>query len=187
MQKVLAATASLLARGLPVDLLTTAQIAGEAQVSVGALYRFFPDKQAIVDAIALRHMEAFQEALTGRLVLAFPADAPAFLAAIIDAFAEYLDRHPDFRTVAFGTPHTTARTVSRTTRDAYAASGEVLDVIRSVLAEAYAIDLTDNFNLRLRLAIETGDRLLAYAFDHPAERPAIIAETKRILSATLFG
>ena len=56
-QKVLAATASLLARGLPVDLLTTAQIAGEAQVSVGALYRFFPDKQAIVDAIALRHMD----------------------------------------------------------------------------------------------------------------------------------
>ena len=183
MQKVLTATATMLARGLPVDLLTTAQIAAEARVSVGALYRFFPDKQAIVDAIALRHMDEFQQSLTARLMLAFPPDAPAFLAAIIDAFADYLDRHPDFRTVAFATPNT----ISRTTRDAYAASGEVLDVVRSVLAEAYAIDLTDNFNLRLRLAIETGDRLLAYAFDHPAERPAIIAETKRILSATLFG
>jgi AcrR family transcriptional regulator len=187
-QKVLAATADLLASGQPVELLTTAAIAAAASVSVGALYRFFPDKQAIVDAIALDHMEKFQEAVAMRLMLSFPPDPTAFLSTILDAFAEYLEAHPDFRTVAFGAPGG-ARYISRPTRDAYAGSGEVSEMIRSFLSEAYNIAITDTFELRLRLAIEIGDRLFAYAFEPrpPEARAAIIAEAKRILASTLFG
>ena len=187
-EKVLAATTALLARGIPVDILTTAQIAAEAAISVGALYRFFPDKQSIVDAIALSHMERFQDALAMRLMLAFPPDAPSFLAAIIDAFAEYIDGNPDFRTVAFGAPGAaTGRTISRRTRDTYAASGDLNAMVREFLAETYDVALTDTFELRLKLAIEIGDRLLAHTFEHPpADRPSILAETRRILIATLF-
>ena len=193
-EKVLAATTALLARGIPVDILTTAQIAAEAAISVGALYRFFPDKQSIVDAIALSHMERFQDALGMRLMLAFPPDAPSFLSAIIDAFAEYIDGNPDFRTVAFGAPGTpgaasgaTGRTISRRTRDTYAASGDLNAMVREFLAETYDVALTDTFELRLKLAIEIGDRLLAHCFEQPAEsRPAVLGETKRILVATLF-
>ena len=35
---------------------TTTQIAERAGVSVGALYRFFPDKQAIASALAERYL-----------------------------------------------------------------------------------------------------------------------------------
>ena len=48
--RVLAGAGRLLARGVSPQGLTTSQIAAEAGLSVGALYRFFPDKQAIVDA-----------------------------------------------------------------------------------------------------------------------------------------
>ncbi len=187
-QKVLAATATLLASGQPVEILTTASIAAAASVSVGALYRFFPDKQAIVDAIALDHMAKFQDAIAVRFMLSFPPDAPGFLAAILDAFAEYLEAHPDFRTVAFGAPGG-GRHVSRPTRDAYAGSGEVSEMVRSFLADAYDIAITEAFELRLRLAIEIGDRLFAYAFEQPTQtaRAEIIAEAKRILATTLFG
>lgn len=186
-QKVLTATAGLLARGLAVEQLTTATIAAEASVSVGALYRFFPDKQAIVDAIALKHMETFQEALSTRIMLAFPASPQDFLAAVVDGFAEYLVAHPDFRTIAFG--HGGAgRTISRATRDAYAASGEVADLVRSFLAEVFDIAVTEDFEFRLRLAIEMGDRLLGYAFEQHSDesRLRVITETKRILNLTLF-
>ena len=185
-QKVLAATGALLARGLGADALTTAQIAAEAGVSVGALYRFFPDKQAIVDAIALAHMERFQEALTARLFLAFPPDAPAFLATVIDAFAEYLEAHADFRTIAFAPG---GRSISGRTRDAYAQSGELLDAVKTMLVETYDLDAGPALDLRLRLATETGDRLLACAFAEadPLRRAAILAETRRILAAVLFG
>lgn len=187
-QKVLAATAALLGRGVPAALLTTAQIAAEAHVSVGALYRFFPDKQAIVDAIALKHMDVFQEALAMRMMLAFPPDPPAFLGTVIDAFAEYLAANADFRTVAFGAPGG-GRSISRRTRDAYAGTGEVSEMVRSFLTEAFGIAITPDFELRLRLAIEIGDRLLAHAFEQAEGevRNATLAETKRILVATLFG
>lgn len=186
-QKVLAATSGLLARGLTVESLTTAAIAAEAHVSVGALYRFFPDKQAIVDAIGLRHMEAFQEALSTRLMFAFPASPQDFLAAVVDGFADYLVAHPDFRTIAFGRGGA-GRTISRATRDAYAASGEVADLVRSFLAEVFGVAVTEEFEFRLRLAIETGDRLLGFAFEQASEvdRRRVIAETKRVLNLMLF-
>ena len=141
-----------------------------------------------MDAIALSHMETFQEALAGRMMLAFPADPAAFLGAILDAFVEYLAAHPDFRTVAFGAPGG-GRHVSRSTRDAYAGSGEVSEMVRGFLTEAYGVEITAAFELRLRLAIEIGDRLLACAFEQadPGGRAAVVGEAKRILVATLFG
>lgn len=185
-QRVLAATAALLATGVSIETLTTAQIAVGAGMSVGGLYRFFPDKQAIVDAIAIRHMELFQEAVAAHIMADFPADAPAFLAAVIDCFAAYLEEHPDFRTVAFGAPGG-GRYVSRPTREAYAGS-KVADMVMEFASGAFDIAPTPEFALRLRIATETGDRLLAYAFEQSGadERRTILAETKRLLTGYLF-
>jgi AcrR family transcriptional regulator len=188
-QRVLSAASSLLAGGAPVEALTTAQIASAAGLSVGALYRFFPDKQAIVDAIAVRHMELFQERLAGVIMAAMPADAPAFLATVIDAFVAYLEANPDFRIIAFGAPGGSGgRYVSRPTRDAYAGA-QVAETIQEFVAEAFDIDTSEGFGFRLRIATETGDRLLAFAFEQTdqTERNRIIAETKRLLATYLFG
>jgi AcrR family transcriptional regulator len=186
-QRVLSAASSLLAGGVPVEALTTAQIAGAAGLSVGALYRFFPDKQAIVDAIAVRHMDLFQERLAGLIMASLPVDAPSFLAAVIDGFVAYLESNPDFRILAFGAPGG-GRYVSRPTRDAYAGTN-VAVAIQDFVTEAFDIDASDDFAFRLRIATETGDRLLAFAFEQadPAERARIIAETKRLLASYLFG
>ncbi len=185
-QRVLLAASSLLAGGVPVEALTTAQIAGAAGLSVGALYRFFPDKQAIVDAIAVRHMDLFQERLASLIMASLPVDAPSFLAAMIDGFVAYLESNPDFRILAFGAPGG-GRYVSRPTRDAYAGT-KVAAAIQEFVTEAFDIDASDGFAFRLRIATETGDRLLAFAFEQPdpAERTRIIAETKRLLASYLF-
>jgi AcrR family transcriptional regulator len=186
-QRVLTAASSLLAAGAAVEALTTAQIAAAAGLSVGALYRFFPDKQAIVDAIAVRHMEAFQEQLAAAILASFPADAASFLAAIIDGFVAYLEANPDFRILAFGAPGG-GRYVSHATREAYAGA-KVASTIQEFLAGAFDIEPTEDFTFRLRIATETGDRLLAHAFEQPtpADRTRVIAETKRLLSAYLVG
>ena len=52
------AASSLLSR-MPLEDVTTTRIAVEAGISVGALYRFFPDKQTILDAVAVRHVQRF--------------------------------------------------------------------------------------------------------------------------------
>jgi AcrR family transcriptional regulator len=187
-QRVLAATSALLGRGVAVEALTTAHIAADAGLSVGALYRFFPDKQAIVDAIALRHMELFQEQLAGQMMLAFPPDAPQFLSAVIDAFAAYLVANPDFRTVAYGAPGG-GRYVSRPTHEAYAGSGEMSELVRSLLRDAFGIEMTETLEFRLRIAVEIGDRLLAFAFEQPDQeaRERVLAEAKRVLGFTVFA
>jgi AcrR family transcriptional regulator len=183
--RVLAATTALLARGIAIESLTTAQIAAEAGLSVGGVYRFFPDKQAIVDAIAVRHMELFQERMGAAILADFPETPGAFLSAVIDAFVAYLVENPDFRTVAFGAPGG-GRYISRPTREDVAGS-QVSDMVMEFISGAFDIAPTPELAFRLRLATEMGDRLLAFAFEQPAEsRGKVVAEAKRLLSAYLF-
>ena len=96
-RKVRDAAAVLLARGHGVEMLTTAQIAAIAGVSVGALYRFFPDKQAIVDAIALDHMAAFEEALASARTIVWNGPLGVFEVPTFGdgtrAMARFLSRH----------------------------------------------------------------------------------------------
>lgn len=185
-QRVLGAASTLLASGVAVEALTTAQIASAAGLSVGGLYRFFPDKQAIVDAIASHHMELFQEQMATRMMLAVPPDAPAFLGAIIEGFVAYLEANPDFRILAFGAPGG-GRYVSRPTRDTFGGT-PVLDAFREFVGEMYEIELSGDFGFRLRLVTEIGDRLLAYAFEQPTpeERARVVAEAKGLLARYLF-
>jgi AcrR family transcriptional regulator len=189
--RVLAATAALLARGVAIESLTTAQIAAEAGLSVGGLYRFFPDKQAIVDAIAVKHMTLFQEQLGAGLMADFPEDPKAFLSQVMDAFMAYLDAHPDFRTVAFGAPRgmtSGARYISRPTREDYAGSA-VSDLVLEFLEGAFDIAPSADLAFRLRLATEIGDRLLGFALEQeePAQRALVLAEAKALLGHYLFG
>ena len=187
MARVLAATAALLARGVSIEAITTAQIAHEAGLSVGSLYRFCPDKQAIVDAIAVRHMELFQERMGAAIMADFPDTPTAFLAIVLDAFVAYLDENPDFRTVAFGAPGG-GRYISRPTREDYAGH-QVSDMVMEFIAGAFDIAPTPDLAFRLRMATEIGDRLLAFAFEQPdaASRGRVLDEAKALLGCYLFG
>jgi AcrR family transcriptional regulator len=184
--RVLAATTTLLARGVAIESLTTAQIATEAQLSVGALYRFFPDKQAIVDAIAVRHMELFQEQLGAALLTDFPETPQIFLAHVLDAFVAYLDANPDFRTVAFGAPGG-GRYISRPTREDYAGT-QVSDMVLEFLSGAFDIAPTPDLAFRLRIATEIGDRLLAFASSSTRARDGAsgCSKAKALLAGYLF-
>src|SRR5947209_20214939 len=59
------ATSRLLGR-IPLEDITTSRIAEDAGVSIGALYRFFPDTQAIIDAIAVTCVDELRPALDRR-------------------------------------------------------------------------------------------------------------------------
>ena len=189
--RALAAATALLGRGVSIEALTTAQIAHEAGMSVGGLYRFFPDKQAIVDAIAVRHMELFQERMGAAIMADFPETPSDFLSLVIDAFVAYLDENPDFRTVAFGAPLGLngggGRYISRPTREDYAGH-QVSDMVMEFISGAFDIEPSPGLAFRLRLATEIGDRLLAFAFEQPnhAARAGVLDEAKRLLGDYLF-
>jgi len=180
--QVLAAASTLLAT-LPAEEITTSLIAREAGISVGGLYRFFPDKQSILDAIALRHMEDFKAALLRRVARLALADGPTFLSRIIDAYVAFLDERPDFRNIALG------RHVSAQARKSQAEpdSGPAA-LVRWFLMKRLGVAQSADLDLKLRVLIETGERLIAYAYtqESAADRRRVIAEMKLMLSNYLF-
>ena len=46
--------------------LTTTLLAERAEVAIGSVYQFFPDKRAIVQALAMRNMDAYLQLLSAR-------------------------------------------------------------------------------------------------------------------------
>jgi AcrR family transcriptional regulator len=189
-QRVLDAASSLLEH-TPLEDVTTSRIAAEAGISIGALYRFFPDKQTIIDAIAVRHVEQFRASLVGTVLKSVAAQLSklqklspaAMLSAIIDAYIVYLDAHPDFRAISFG------RHISAATRERQVSpdSGVTALLKRFMLEQLDAAD-TAELDLKLRLVSEAGERLIAHAYEQPTreERECVIAEMKTMLAGYLF-
>lgn len=181
-RQIVAAASALLER-IPLEEITTSRIAAEAGVSVGALYRFFPDKQAIIDAIAVRRVEEFRASLGQRLVETGGVDPRAFLDLAIDAYVAFLEEHADFRTIAFG------RFVSAPTRQRELASeAGPAALIKSFVLDQLGVEAPPDLDLKLRIVSEAGDRLIAYAWEQPTaeDRARVIEQTKQMLAAYLF-
>jgi AcrR family transcriptional regulator len=182
-QQVLTATSALLGR-MPLDDITTSLVAKEAGISVGGLYRFFPDKQSIIDAIAVRHMEDFKATLLRSVAKLALADGPTFLSRVIDAYVAFLDQRPDFRTIALGRHVSAQARKSQAEPDAGPAA-----LVRWFLMKRLGVKKSGDLDLKLRVLIETGERLIAYAYaqESASERLRVIAEMKLMLANYLFG
>ena len=99
LSRILTVTAELLEE-LSYDDLGTRLIAERAGVSVGSLYRFFPDKDSIVQALLLGWLDNFAGILN-RAASGEPGEAPAqpdlLIEQIVDAYTEFFRREPGFR------------------------------------------------------------------------------------------
>ena len=189
--RIVDAASSLLSH-TPLDDVTTTRIAAEAGLSVGALYRFFPDKQSIIDAVASRHVGDFRNLLQLTVLPVIEEqfqdlatfDPAVILDRVIDSYVAYLLEHPDFRAISFG-HHISAATHERETSP----QTGLPSLLKNFMLERLGIPNTPELDLKLRVVSEAGERLIAYAFEQPTadERNLIIAEMKKMLAAYLFG
>ncbi|MFI5116855.1 MAG: TetR/AcrR family transcriptional regulator [Terriglobales bacterium] len=184
--------ASLLLTQMPLKDVTTRRIASEPGVSVGAVYRFFPDMQSIIDALAVHHVLLFRALVDKdvmRPLLEQRQDLENFdprvvLDRMIDAYVRYLDAHPDFRTISFG------RHISAATKARQASPRTGLPaMLITFMVERLGFHFTPELELMLSVASEAGERLIAYAYEQPTreERDVVIAETKKMLAGYLFS
>jgi AcrR family transcriptional regulator len=190
-QRVLDAASTLLQQS-SLEAITTTRIAAEAGLSIGALYRFFPDKQSIIDAIAVRHVEQFKGKLETGVMKTIERefanlatfDPAVVLDSVVDAYIVYLDEHPDFRTISFG------RHISRATKEREASPDVGLPaILKNFMLQRLGIENSPQLDLRLRVVSEAGERLIAYAYEQSGreERDRVIAEMKRMLAGYLFA
>ena len=185
LKKVVDAASSLLAQA-PLEEITTTRIAAEAGISIGSLYRFFPDKQSIVDAVAVRHVGGFRRMLEHEVLpkldrqLAFLSDfqPSKLLDLVVDYYVGYLDANPDFRAISFGR-HISAATKEREASPVYGLPA----LLKDFMLERLGIPNNPQLDLMLRVVSEAGEGLIAFAYEQPTreERDRVIAEMKRML------
>jgi AcrR family transcriptional regulator len=166
------------------DEITTSRIAEAAGLSVGALYRFFSDKQEIFDAIAVQELEQFraqvESKLTARRLIFSPRKT---LGQILDTYLAFLDERPHFRVLALG-GHISPRTRQQQTDPSIGPGG----LLQNLLASKLGGKATAKLRLRIRVASEVGDRLIAYAYQQetPAARAAVLEELHELLPRYLL-
>jgi AcrR family transcriptional regulator len=166
-----------------VEALTTTRIAGEANVAVGSLYQYFPDKRAIVDALAARYLAEF-EGLMDEMAERAAGErwqADDLVDRLIDAYADRYRREPGYRALWFG------RHLSDELRQADRQNKAALaDGVRRILTGTRAVRDSKGLRTACFAAVLTADALLVEAFqEDPKGEPALLGEAKRILRCHL--
>jgi AcrR family transcriptional regulator len=158
---------------------TTNRIAQAAGIPVGSVYHYFPDKEAIVQALALTYWSDFEDlvAAAAEIDEREPLTDPG--AVVIDALAAGFRARPGFLALWYGglrTQH--IRDATRPTRSAIARSIErILQVHWSDAPPAARA-------VAAQMAVLAGDGLLREAFRiDPNGDPGLLAESKIMLDA----
>jgi AcrR family transcriptional regulator len=163
------------------DAFTTTRIAEAAGIPVGSVYRYFPDKEAIVEALALSYWSDFEDlvAAAAEADEMAPLDDPG--SVVIDALAAGFRANPGFLTLWYGGLRTErVREITRPTRSAIAASAARILAVHWPHATGGA-RLT-----AARMVVLAGDGLLREAFrSHPEGDAALLEETKLMIDAYL--
>lgn len=161
-----------------VETATTNAIAERAGASVGSLYHFFPNKDAIVRALAGR-FEGMMEQLKARslaLETAAVAPVPQMVHGIVDPYVAFLEQHPAYLEVyhATGDPRRPS-CLSAELHDRIVAQVEALMAARAPGTPP------EYRRLQATFAVQYVHRMLEAAWQQPpALRQGMIDELKRV-------
>lgn len=157
--------------------LTTTLLAERAEVAIGSVYQFFPDKRAIVQALTLRNMEAYLE----RLATSWAGGSFAGWWDGVDAaIDEYIAMHrsvPGFRTLHFGDVVDVHLLDEERDNNAVIAGR-----VAQVLVEQFGVADTSRLRFALEIAVEAADALIKLAFRrHPDGDDTVLGEAKALI------
>ncbi len=182
-EEILDAASSLLGH-VPFEQINTSRIAAEAGISVGALYRFYSDRQEIFDAIAVRELDAFraeiERAFSARQLIFSPRKS---LGRVLDAYVDFLESRPHFRELSLGNH------ISDWTRESQSdpetGPGGILG---DLLVKKCGWKPGKKLQMKIRIAAEAGDRVIAFAYqqESPEARQAVLKELKEMLTRYLL-
>ena len=140
------------------ERLTTAMVAERAGASIGTVYRYFPDRIAVVDALALRCTQRLVAAVVEAVERDEVADWRQALDATIDTKVAMYRSEPGFRAIRFSDSPDLGSTPST------AAVHPLAESLSGLLATRFGVVRDESSELALQVVVEVGDALLARAF-----------------------
>lgn len=164
-----------------IEHLTTALVAERAGASIGTVYRYFPDRVALLVALAERNLERMRLAIERQLEVDHESWDHA-LDAMVDAMIETFREVPSFRMLRTGE----GLDLGPQHRDAVAPL--FVDDVVGYLRERWGVDADAAQRERLELAIGGLDALVTYAFLHdPDGDPRYLALGVQVAREQLAG
>jgi AcrR family transcriptional regulator len=164
-----------------VEAVTTVRVAAEAGVSVGSLYRYLPNREAILESLAQHYLGLLEDQMDVLLNQPPAADIHVAVGISIDAFADFYRTHPGFRALWF------SRHLTEETRSLDRAHKAVMaNRIRDLLI-AHGAGRANKATLRISQTIQlTTDAVIQEAFRvNPRGDRMLLEQLKTMISSYL--
>lgn len=180
---LLDATSSVIAE-FGLERVTTAMIAERAGASIGTVYRYFPDRIAVLQAVAARNIEKFTERVHASIADARHLHWLDALRAVFDEYASAFANMPGFTAVRFGDvidlrPHPNQTTGMRIIVD---------EIVARLSAPRYGLSRDVATADQLELAMTLVDGLYTRGFrTNPRGEQAYIREANALVEQYLIG
>lgn len=161
---------------------STNAIAARANTSIGSLYQFFPNKEAILHALAARYLDQLR-ALYDQVLTAESAHLPlpVLLDRIIDPLAEFKGAHPGFEPIFFRTYASASLAAA-----AEELHQEVIRRVEAIFAARTPALAAGQCSLYVTISVAVVEALLPLSeAANGLSRAQVITETKRLLLAYL--
>lgn len=161
-----------------IDGVTTSAVAKRSRSSVGVVYRYFPNIQSLLRALAARNMERYLERVW-QGVENSPPEAWSSFDATLDAFTDMTRHEPGFRALRFGDVIDQRFISPELSNNAILAREFATQVGRT-----YDFEPDDDIVFHLEVAIEIASGLLTRAFQLDKNGDARFIEATRELCGT---
>jgi AcrR family transcriptional regulator len=157
---------------------TTNAIAARAQVPIGSLYQFFPDKAAILQALALRYGELLHQqllAIDETEVATLPLEA--YVEQLIDLTDRFFTEHPGYHAIFMQVQGT----MPELEKIEEAVDAQLIqDLARSLAQRNAGLDSADYAAIAFVLVKAIGTLLWLSLSQEPLYRQRLVVETKRL-------
>jgi len=155
------------------ERLTTQMVAERAGASIGTVYRYFPDRVAVLHALRERSIRRFRERVADEMEQAELTTWWDVVDVALDAGAALYRDEPGFSVVH----------LSRREAAADGVEPEFADRLANLIEAEFELEADSaEFRFRLGLAIELGDALISRAFERdPSGDERYLAEAKRLV------
>ena len=150
-------TAALVDEG-GLHAVTTKRVADRSGMSIGSVYRFFPDGLSLLRALAARNRDHYMRRIDTLLRAAPPAAVPELVDAAVDELVAMHRHEPGFRALRFGD------VIDRSLTDAHGSEGPFAAGVRDLLVRHAGTPEAPLLALQVRTAAAMCDGIIAAAF-----------------------
>lgn len=157
MEALLDAAATLIDEG-GIDAVTTTAVAYRSGSSVGVLYRYFPNVDALLRQLATRNLHLYLQAVKEGSDLT-PDEPWSSWDLTLDAFVRLCRSEPSFLHLRFGELIT-----DRFLSDEDANNAVIAKELANLVAETHSIPVTRDMVFHLEIAVAMGQALMTEAF-----------------------